>query len=615
MKWLFILGCWCSGNMTSSNLVVVGSIPTRSVFFPERRIETIVDKKYQDVAYKYAKEVLDGKRRVSAKVYKACKRHMRDLENISNSDYDYFPDMAQNPIDFIEILPDVKTGKPYPLAEFQKFIIASLYGWRRKSDKTIRRFRKAMISLARKNGKTILVAGILLYEFLFGRNPAMSRQLFCTANDKTQAKIAFEMARKQLDALRAQDEDVRKATKRVREELRNLVDESYIRPLSRDTGAVDGFEPYVGVLDEFAASKTNEMIELLESGQGQLDNPLILIISTAGFDLNVPMHTIEYPYIERILNDEITDDGYFAFIAEQDNEEEIKDEVNWIKSNPILEVEALHDKMIDYLRNRLKVALETGKVNEVLVKNFNMWRQSSESSYMDKSSWQQAKLDEKPNTRKRRVWVGVDVGKVNDLFAISTMAQMDDYWFCDSFSFVATKYGLVAKEKRDGVSYTNLERMGECEITTLESGVIDDERVLEKLEEMIYMNEWELQAICFDPYQFSSLIAMIEKRHPEWPLIEVRQNTMVLNMPTRQLRDEVLKGTIKHAGNQLLTMAINNARVKVDNNGMRIDKDKNSNKIDPLDALLDAYAVCYLEPFDGSGYWTNEKILEGGSLF
>ena len=578
-------------------------------------MKTIVDKKYQDVAYKYAKEVLDGKRRVSAKVYKACKRHMRDLGNIPNSDYDYFPDMAQNPIDFIEILPDVKTGKPYPLAEFQKFIVASLYGWRRKSDKTIRRFRKVLVSLARKNGKTILVAGILLYEFLFGRNPAMSRQLFCTANDKTQAKIAFEMARKQLDALRAQDEDVRKATKRVREELRNLVDESYIRPLSRDTGAVDGFEPYVGVLDEFAASKTNEMIELLESGQGQLDNPLILIISTAGFDLNVPMHTIEYPYIERILNDEITDDGYFAFIAEQDNEEEIEDEANWIKSNPILEVPALYDKMMDYLRTRRKVSLETGTVNEVLVKNFNMWRQSSESSYMDKSSWQQAKLDEKPNTRKRRVWIGVDVGKVNDLFAISTIVQMDDYWFCDSFSFVATKYGLVAKEKRDGVSYTNLERMGECEITTLESGVIDDERVLEKLEEMIYMNEWELQAICFDPYQFSSWIAMIEKRHPEWPLIEVRQNTMVLNMPTRQLRDEVLKGTIKHAGNQLLTMAINNARVKVDNNGMRIDKDKNSNKIDPLDALLDAYAVCYLEPFDGSGYWTNEKILGGGSLF
>lgn len=576
-----------------------------------------IPKKYQDDAFKYAKSVVDGKRVACDKVFKACLRHLNDLKRMPSEDFnfEYIPEKALDPIRFIEILPDVKTGVPYPLASFQKFILSCLYGWRKKTDNTVRRFKKSLISVARKNGKTILVAGVLLYEFLFGRNPAMSRQLFCTANDKTQAKIAFEMARKQLDALRAQDEDVRKATKRVREELRNLVDESYIRPLSRDTGAVDGFEPYVGVLDEFAASKTNEMLELLASGQGQLDNPLILIISTAGLDLNVPMHTIEYVYIEKLLNGELENDDYFAFIAEQDDEEEIADENNWIKSNPILEVKALHEKMMDYLRKRRKVSLETGTVNEVLVKNFNMWRQSTETSYMDKQSWAQAKLDEKPDTRKRRVWIGVDVGKVSDLFAISPMVQMDDYWYVDSFSFIATKYGLVAKEKRDGVSYTNLERMGECEITTLESGVIDDERVLEKIEEMVYTNEWDLQAICFDPYQFSSLIAMIEKRHPEWPLIEVRQNTMVLNMPTRQFRDDVLKGLIKHSGNQLLTMAINNARVKVDNNGMRIDKDKQSNKIDPLDALLDAFAVCYLEPFDGSGYWTNEKILEGGSLF
>ncbi|CAM2759634.1 phage terminase, large subunit [Streptococcus acidominimus] len=514
----------------------------------------------------------------------------------------------------MEILPDVKTGKPYPLAEFQKFIVSSLYGWRKKTDHTIRRFRKAMVSVARKNGKTILIAGILLYEFLFGKNPSMSRQLFCTANDRSQAKIAFDMARKQLDALRSKDGDIRKATKIVRDELRNLHDESYIRALSRDTGAVDGFEPYVGVLDEYAASKTNEMLELLESGQGQLDNPFIFIISTAGLDLNVPMHTIEYSYAGRLLDGEIEDDTYFAYIAEQENEQEIADEVNWIKSNPILEVEALHDKIMDYLRKRRKTSLETGEVNKVLVKNFNMWRQSSEESYMDKSSWAMAKID-KPDTHKRRAWIGVDVGRASDLFSISPMIMMDDYWYADSFSFVATKYGLIAKEKRDGVSYTNLERQGECEITTLESGVIDDERVMEKLEEMIYVNDWEVQGIYFDPYQFGSMLTMIEKRHPEWPLVQIPQTTMVLNMPTKQFRDDVKLGKIKHSGNQLLTMAVNNAFTKVDQNGMRIDKNKNSNKIDPLDALLDAYAACYLEPFDGTGYWTNEKIMKAESIF
>lgn len=556
---------------------------------------------------------MNGEILASKSIVDACNRHLNDLKSQTKYVWDFY--YAEKTIEFMEMLPDPKTGKTFPLAQFQKFIVGSIYGWRRADNKDFRRFKKAVVSVARKNGKSLLISGIILYEFLFGKNPAMSRQLFTGANDKAQASIIFNMCAKQLEALRSRYPEIRKATKKVREELRNINDYSYVRPLSRETGGLDGYEMYCCVVDEYAAAKTDELMELIESSQGQLESPLTFIISTAGFNLNGPFHAIEWEYAKKVANGKVENDTYFSYIAEQESEEEIKDESTWIKSNPILEVEGLREQVYDYLRKRLTEATEKGNLNGVLVKNFNMWRQASEESYMDNASWQQAKLDEKPNTRKRRVWIGVDVGKVNDLFAISTMVQMDDYWFCDSFSFVATKYGLVAKEKRDGVSYTNLERMGECEITTLESGVIDDERVLEKLEEMIYMNEWELQAICFDPYQFSSLIAMIEKRHPEWPLIEVRQNTMVLNMPTRQLRDEVLKGTIKHAGNQLLMMAINNARVKVDNNGMRIDKDKNSNKIDPLDALLDAYAVCYLEPFDGSGYWTNEKILGGGSLF
>lgn len=575
-----------------------------------------INEQYKDTAFYYALDVVEGNVKACQKVIKACRRHLDDLKNISNSnfEFDYFPEKAQNTIDFLEILPDVKTGKTYPLARFQKFIISSLYGWRKKKDHSVRRFRKAMVSVARKNGKTILIAGILLYEFLFGKNPALSRQLFCTANDRTQARIAWTMAKKQLEALRAKDKDIFKATKIVRDELTNKRDESYIRALSRDTGAVDGFEPYVGVLDEYAASKTNEMIELLESGQGQLDNPLILIISTAGLDLNVPMYTIEYKYATKILDKKTVDDSYFAFISEQDDEKEIADESNWIKSNPILEVPALYEKIMDYLRKRRKTSLETGEINKVLVKNFNMWRQSSEASYMDKQTWEDALID-KPDTTGRRVWIGVDVGHSSDLFSISTMTMMDDYWYADSFSFIATKYGLIAKEKRDGVSYTNLERIGECEITTLESGVIDNERVMEKLEEMVIENDWEVQGIYFDPYQYGALLTMIEKRHPEWTQVQIPQTTMVLNMPTKQFRDDVKTGKIKHSGNKLLTMAVNNAYTRVDNNGMRIDKNKNSNKIDPLDALLDAYAACYLESFDGAGYWTDEKIFESGGLF
>ena len=81
-------------------------------------------------------------------------------------------------------------------------------------------------------------------------------------------------------------------------------------------------------------------------------------------------------------------------------------------------------------------------------------------------------------------------------------------------------------------------------------------------------------------------------------------------MPTKQLRDDLIDLKLRHADNQLLTAAVNNAVIKVDNNGMRIDKNINSNKIDPIDALLDAYAMCYTE-FQSSGYWTDEMILSG----
>lgn len=562
----------------------------------------------EDYVTEYANKVMSGEILASKAVIQACKRHLNDLNKQNNDNFEYIFDSkeADKIIAFLEMLPDVKTFKTFPLGLFQKFILGSLYGWREKSNPENRKYKKAFISMARKSGKSILVAGIALYEFLFGKNPKLSRQIFCTANDKTQAKIVFTMIAKQLSALQSQDEWVKKSTKRVREEIKNLDDWSYIRPLSRDTGTIDGFEPYVGILDEYAASKTTEMMELLESGQGQLDNPLILIISTAGFDMSAPMYTIEYPYAKKVISGEINDPSYFAYIAEQDNVDEIEDESSWIKSNPILSVPSKHDVMMKYLRKRKKESVEKGTYNSILVKNFNIWRQAAEDSYMDIQNWNDAET-EPINIDGQRVWIGVDVGKTSDLFAISWMIPCEGFWYADSFAFVGTKYGLQAKIKADRLNYPELERKGQCEITALESGVIDTERVFNWLDDFVEKHHLDVQGICFDPYQYGPLLTLIEKRHPEWQQIEVRQGTLTLSMPTKQFRDDILEKRIRHPQNQILTSAVNNAVLKSDNNGVRIDKNKYANKIDALDALLDAYAVCFRENIDD--YLTSEDIM------
>lgn len=556
----------------------------------------------------YAEKVISGEILAGKKVILAAKRFINDLERQEDDDFEYYFDneRANKVIGFMEILPDPKTMQAYPLADFQRFIIGNMYGWWRKDDNSKRRFRKGMLSMARKNGKSILISGVALYEFLLGNSPAFSRQIFCTANDKKQANIVFTMIKKRLNSLRSRDGDTKRGTKVVRDEIRNLDDYSYVRSLSKDTGTVDGFEPHIGILDEYAASKTTEMMELLESGQALLDNSMIMIISTAGFDLNAPMHTVEYPYATKVLKGDIVDDTYFAYIAEQDSVDEVEDPKNWIKSNPILAVDALNDQVNGYLQKRWTEAKEKGTKNAVLVKNFNMWRQAEEDSYMDVETWEEAEI-EPIDITGQRVWFGIDVGKSSDLYAISWLIPQEGYWYANSYAFVATKYGLDAKIKADRLDYRRLQDLGQCEITELESGIIDVERVYQWLDDFITQNDLDVQGICFDPAQYGSLLTQIEKNHPEWEQISIRQGTLTLSMPTKQFRDDVLDHRIKHPNNEILSGAIANAVLKSDNNGVRIDKNKYANKIDALDALLDAYAVCFREDIDN--YLTSEDIL------
>lgn len=556
----------------------------------------------------YAEKVISGEILAGKKVILAAKRFINDLERQEDDDFEYYFDneRANKVIGFMEILPDPKTMQAYPLADFQRFIIGNMYGWWRKDDNSKRRFRKGMLSMARKNGKSILISGVALYEFLLGNSPAFSRQIFCTANDKKQANIVFTMIKKRLNSLRSRDGDTKRGTKVVRDEIRNLDDYSYVRSLSKDTGTVDGFEPHIGILDEYAASKTTEMMELLESGQALLDNSLIMIISTAGFDLNAPMHTVEYPYATKVLKGDIVDDTYFAYIAEQDSVDEVEDPKNWIKSNPILAVDALNDQVNGYLQKRWTEAKEKGTKNAVLVKNFNMWRQAEEDSYMDVETWEEAEI-EPIDITGQRVWFGIDVGKSSDLYAISWLIPQEGYWYANSYAFVATKYGLDAKIKADRLDYRRLQDLGQCEITELESGIIDVERVYQWLDNFVTQNDLDVQGICFDPAQYGSLLTQIEKNHPEWEQISIRQGTLTLSMPTKQFRDDVLDHRIKHPNNEILSGAIANAVLKSDNNGVRIDKNKYANKIDALDALLDAYAVCFREDIDN--YLTSEDIL------
>lgn len=552
-----------------------------------------IPNEYKDDAYKYCVMVLSGTFTTCKDTQLACIRHLRDIKRSIEDDefpYVYKPKRAKKVIQFIEVLPDTK-GKFNKLALFQKFIVSMVRGWFTEEDDYLR-FNKAFISMARKGGKSLLVSGLTLYSFLFDREPAEGRQIFCAANDKKQASIVFNMVAKQLMYFISQVPELKKDVKKVRELLQHTKDGSYVMPLSRDTGAVDGFEPFLAVIDEYHAAKTNEMLELIESGQVNLMQSLIFIISTAGFNLNAPMYMDEWPYAKEILADTYRDEQYFAIIFEQDSEEEWQDKTMWAKSNPLInESDDLKEQIEDFLQKRVDEAVKKGTMFRVLVKNFNYWMQASEESYLDFNDWKKNETDF--DIKGTKTYIGLDLSRADDLTAVSFihLDEVKKQYFVTSHSFVATKGGLQAKIERDLIDYRQMAQHGYCTITDLQSGIINSNQVLDYIEKYILTNNLDVQAICYDPHAIHGFIAEIEKRNWRYELIEIRQGAMTLSNPVIDFRLKVIDEQIKHHKNPLLDIAVKNAVAKNVNDSVMIEKKLNREKIDPLMSTIFAYVI------------------------
>ncbi len=566
-----------------------------------------------DHVQNYIDAVENGNILVCEKMQMAIDRHKKDIERSKRDDFPYYyePKYTQNIVKFISMLPDPKSGKPNKLALFQKFILGMLWGWRRKKDNT-KRFRKAYLSLARKQGKSLIVSGIALYCLIYERNPRQARQIYATANKRDQAKIVFTMVKSQLKALRGKSKAIQKFTKVLQNEL-TTTDDSFMKPLSADADTLDGLDTLLGIFDEYALSKTTEMMDVIETSMGQQIEPLTIIISTASSKLNYPMYSIEYQYVTKLLKEEVVGDEYLALCWEQDNAKEVADTDMWIKSNPLMELSEQKERLTESKKRLLDEGKAKGSISNVLTKEFNMWVQSSQESYMSEEEWTSAVAPDyikQTDLTGREIYIGVDLSRVNDLTSISWVIPIreESKFFVDSYSFVANRGGIEAKEKEDKTPYRQYEQAGYCTISSSPDGLIDYHDLVNWLTDFIESNNFELKGIFYDPYNAGNVITDLSKFY-EKEMIEVRQGLITLNVPTKQFRTDVIKGKTVHSNNPLLNRAIRNAITKENNDTIMIDKAMNRNKIDPLDALINAYTQAMYHDFDEEDI--NELIERG----
>lgn len=539
----------------------------------------------------YVDDVLSGKIIAGKKIKQACQRFKHDLERSKNDDFPYYYDekMAKKACQFVQMLPLTNGGK-FHLAEYQEWIVSELYGWRVKGTGE-RRYTQGMVSMARKSGKTYLAASLAAIGLLMENEPAKNRQVLFVSNALKQAKLGYDMLSSSLRQVQKTSRLIRHRVKVQKERITDLPTDSFATALASDTSTLDGYAGTTIILDEYAAAKDRKVYDVLKSGQAQEPNSLLLIISTSGLDLNVPMYS-EYKMLSDVLAGKKQADRYFIAIWELDDREEVHKPETWIKANPIFEIPAIKKRMQPKIQDDVNLGIAQDDLIPVLTKSLNMWLQAADNSYISVDDWDKTTVDP-PNLTGQDVYIGFDMSKTNDLTAISWLVPIDGCFYVDSHSFVGTKYGLDKKIKLDGFDYRAGEKRGECSITTLDSGVIDTDEVFSYLVNLIDKYRFNVKAICYDPWNFNSILTRCERELPNVPMIEVRQGTLTLNTPTREFRDNLFKKKIIHGDNQLLRYSMINARIKEDNNGWQLQKhSRNSNnRIDPAAALMNAYVI------------------------
>ncbi|MEG0180761.1 MAG: terminase TerL endonuclease subunit [Peptostreptococcaceae bacterium] len=560
----------------------------------------------------YAVDVVEGKIVAGRCAILACKRHLDDLEKSKLAPYKYVFDIekANDILDFAEELTIAEGEEEIPvnLEGFQVFILGCLNGWVTK-DNGYRRFRTSYVQLGRQNGKSFLNGILGTYFGAF--SGYKYGQLYCTATKSDQAKIVLNEMIKFINS----DEDLSEFFK-VKEHDNTILalnTNSIIRALGRDTKSIDGFRPLLGIVDEYHAHRNNQMYKLLEGGTRKMKQCLISVITTAGFELNCPCFKL-YEYCKNILENVFTNDSQFVYIAEMDEEDDIWNPSNWIKANPLVCKDAEDLENLTKVGNSAK-DMGGDDLRDFLTKGLNIWIQFTDDQYIKPKFWKECETEKTlEDFRGEKCYAGLDLSSGGDLtsLALIFVYYIDGVkkYFIHSHSFIP-KMRVEEHIKTDDAPYNLWIQNGLLTVTETIGGIKTDYKyIIKYLKELIEKYDLKIEQIGYDPHNADAFLTDIQEIVSD--CIEIYQTHKWLNDATEDFELETRAGNIEYnKENELLSWSALNAKTVSNGNGeIKIDKDRRQKRIDPIDAIIDAYKLAFKEErlLDLSKY-ADEKFL------
>ena len=560
---------------------------------------------YVDQANRYARDVVAGKIPASRWARLACQRHLDDLARSKERDYPFRfdADLAERPCAFAELLPHVKgdwargvPGDPdstrIKLEPWQCFILCSIFGWVNKRT-GLRRYRKVYIEVPRKNGKSVLAAIIGLYMLV--ADGEVGAEIYCGATKEKQALEVFRPAHamvRKTPALVAAF-----GVEHPKSQILVPATESRFEPVVGKPG--DGASPSCAIVDEFHEHADETLYSTMLTGMGARRQPLLLVITTAGYNIEGPCYQLNRDCRE-LLEGRTQSDETFAIIYTIDEDDDWTSEIALRKANPNYGVSVY----ADFLKVEQREAQQTArKANAFKTKHLNVWV-SARTGWMNMQAWTACGDETRTlaDFKARPCFVGVDLAHKRDIAALI-------------FVFPEER-PIAGKRRREG------EKRTETHYTIFGKYFVPEERVAENRRYRAWADEGRLivtdgDSIDYDAIEAELLDATVfevqQAAYDPWSaqqfaqnmqaegltMVELRPSVQNFSEPMKTLEALVHSRRIHHNGDPVLAWQVANVEVKEDAKGNIFPrKPRVESKIDAAVALISAMnrALLYEPP-------------------
>ncbi len=550
---------------------------------------------YSGIAEKYARDVVKGRVVACKWVRLACKRHLDDLkaQSAKGCPFYYDPWHGDDICDFVEKLPHIEGVWETPtiyLEDPQVFILAVIFGWRRKED-GLRRFSSVYIEMARKGAKSTLTAGVALYCLCCEDEPGA--QIIIGATTGEQAGKVFNPAKRMVE----KTPDLREAfgLEAWARSVTCAATGGFIQPINAKGKTQDGWNPHVGILDELHAHPDRALFDVVSSAFGARKNPMRWVITTAGFNTNGVCYE-QHTYVKKVLEGALKADHYFGIIFTIDEADDPFDAKVWVKANPMLGVTPTLASMHTYAADAKASPASEG---EFKTKRLNVWM-NAESAWLNVAQWN-ACGDESLDWSDfdgLECWIGGDLADKDDITALVLAAFDNDgrlifkprFWLPE-----AVLQSPTHAEGRGPAPYRTWAKEGHLQLTP---GDWVDHNEVEAVA-VEWIERFNPRHLTFD--QFAAAQAMASRINEDHgngstPLASIlHKKASAVTDPAKELEARVKAGPsrLRHDNNPVMNWMASNVVVsrRRDETILPVKETQMSpNKIDGIDALINAIA-------------------------